>query len=86
MGGCMRIIRFIRFLRRAQGAKLFFVAVVIVYADEGTAEGEDFAKGDEHAVVYLAQWRAAEARDEQCAAETAHCHSGQELQAFHTHA
>ena len=60
-------IRFIRFLRACeQGAiKLFFVAVVIVYADERAAEGEYLAKSDEDGVMYLPQWRAAESRDQQ---------------------
>ena len=35
---------------------LFFVAVLVVYADEGAAEGEYFAKGDEDGVMYLSQW------------------------------
>ena len=60
-------IRFIRFLRACeQGAiKLFFVAVVIVYADEGACEGEYLAKGNQYAMVNLPQWRAAESRDQQ---------------------
>ncbi|MBQ5625489.1 MAG: hypothetical protein IIU96_00440 [Paludibacteraceae bacterium] len=44
---------------------LFFVAVVIVYADERAAEGEYLAKSDEDGVMYLPQWRAAESRDQQ---------------------
>ena len=44
---------------------------MIVYSDEGAGEGEDFAESDEHAVVYLTQRWAAEARDEQCASKYA---------------
>ena len=55
---------------------LFFVAVVIVYADERAAEGEYLAKSDEDGVMYLPQWRAAEPRYKQCAPESAHCHGG----------
>ena len=56
---------------------------MIVYADEGASEGEYLAKGNEYAMVNLAQRRAAEARDEQCAPESAHCSSDDELKAFH---
>ena len=38
------------------------VAVFVVYTDEGTAEGEYFAEGDEDGVMDLSQWRAKEAR------------------------
>ena len=38
---------------------------MIVYADEGAAEGEYLAEGDEDGVVNLPQWRAAEPRDQQ---------------------
>ena len=41
---------------------LLFIPVLVVDADEGAAEGEDFAKGDEDGVMYLAQWWAEEAR------------------------
>ena len=44
---------------------------MIVYSDEGAGEGEDFAESDEHAVVYLTQRWAAEARDEQHTAKYA---------------
>ena len=44
---------------------------MVVDADEGAGEGEDFAESDEHAVVYLTQRWAAEARDEQCASKYA---------------
>ena len=44
---------------------LFFVAVMIVDADEGACEGEYLAKGNQYAMVNLSQWRAAEARDQQ---------------------
>ena len=56
---------------------------MIVYADEGASEGEYLAKGDEYAMVNLPQWRAAESRDKQCAPESAHCSSDDELKAFH---
>ena len=62
---------------------LFFVAVVVVYADEGASEGEYLAKSDEDGEMYLAQRRAAEARDKQCAPKGAHCSSDDELKAFH---
>ena len=48
-----------------------FIPILIVNAYQTTAEGEYFAKGNEHGVVYLAQWRAAEASDEQDASEDA---------------
>ena len=35
---------------------LFFVAVFVVNADEGAAEGENLAKGDEDGVMDLCQW------------------------------
>ena len=54
-----------------KGRGLFFVSVVVVDADEWAAEGKDFAKCDKDGVVYLAQWWAAEARDEQDASEDA---------------
>ena len=41
---------------------LFFIPVLVVYTDEGAAEGEYFAKGDEDGVMDLAQWWADEAR------------------------
>ena len=41
-----------------------FIAVFVVYTDEGAAEGQDLAKGDEHAVVYLRQRRSDETRCE----------------------
>ena len=50
---------------------LFLVAVLIVNANEGTAEGEYLSESNEYGVVYLAQWWAAEARDEQDASEDA---------------
>ena len=34
-------------------------------------------------MVNLAHWRAAEARDEQCAPEGAQCYGGSELDGFH---
>ena len=56
---------------------------MIVYADEGAAEGEYLAEGNEDGMVDFAQWRAAEARYKQCAPESAHCSSDDELKAFH---
>ena len=44
---------------------------MVVYSDEGAGEGENLAKGDKHAVVYLTQRWATEARDEQCASKYA---------------
>ena len=44
---------------------------MVVYSDEWTAEGEHLAKCDEHAMVYLTQRWATEARDEQCASKYA---------------
>ena len=44
---------------------------MVVYSDEWTAEGENLTKGDKHAMVYLTQRWAAEARDEQCASKYA---------------
>jgi len=35
---------------------------MVINANEGAAEGEYLAKGDENRVMYLAQWWAAEAR------------------------
>ena len=49
----------------------FFIPILIVNPYQTTAEGKYLAKGNEHGVVYLAQWRAAEARDEQDASEDA---------------
>ena len=63
--------------------KLFFVAVVVVDADEGASEGEYLAEGNEDGMVDFAQRRAAEARDKQCAPESAHCSSDDELKASH---
>ena len=42
--------------------ELFFIAVLIIYSDEGAAEGQDLAEGDEYAMVDLRQRWAAEAR------------------------
>ena len=44
---------------------------MIIYPYQTPAEGEYLAEGDEHAVVNLAQWWAAETRDEQDASEDA---------------
>ena len=40
----------------------FFIPILVVDADEGAAEGEYFAEGDEDGVMDLSQWRAKEAR------------------------
>ena len=44
---------------------------MVVYSDEGAGEGENLTESDEHAVVYLTQRWATEARDEQCASKYA---------------
>ena len=59
------------------------IAVLVVYADQGAAEGEYFAKGDENRVMDLAQWWADEARHQHRASKDAQCHSGDELEVFH---
>ena len=41
----------------SEGGMLFLVAVLIVNADEGTAEGQYLAEGDEYAVMNLTQRR-----------------------------
>ena len=48
-----------------------FIPILIVNAYQTTAEGKDFAEGNEYGVVNLAQRWAAEARDEQDASEDA---------------
>ena len=50
---------------------LFLISIFIINADEGAAEGEDLAKGDEYTVMDLAQRRANEARYEQYTAKCA---------------
>ena len=40
-------------------------AIMIVYPHQTPAEGEYLAEGDQHRMVYLAQRRAAEPRDQQ---------------------
>ena len=44
---------------------------MVVYSDEGAGEGENLTESNKHAVVYLTQRWAAEARDEQCASKYA---------------
>ena len=44
---------------------------MVVYSDEGAGEGENLTEGDKHAMVYLTQRWAAEARNEQCASKYA---------------
>ena len=56
---------------------------MIVYPYQAPAEGEYLTEGNEDGMVYLAQRRAAEARYKQCAPESAHCSSDDELKAFH---
>ena len=56
---------------------------MVVYADEGATKGEYLSEGNEDGVVDFAQGRAAEAREKQCAPESAHCSSDDELKAFH---
>lgn len=62
---------------------LFPVAVVVVDADEGAGEGENFAEGDEDGGVNLACGRQGYSCDQQCAPESTHCSSKQELDALH---
>ena len=62
---------------------LFFVAILVIYPYQTTAEGEDFAKGDEDGVMDLCQWWAEEARHQHRASKDAQCHSGDELEVFH---
>ena len=50
---------------------LFFVAIMVIDADEGAGEGEYLAEGDEYRVVDLSQRRATEARYEHYASEDA---------------
>ena len=80
----MRKIRFIRFLRVCElGAKLFFVAVLVIYPYQTAAEGEYFAKSDEDGVMYLCQWWADEARGEHYAPEGAESNGYSQLKIFH---
>ena len=58
---------------------LFFVAVVVVNTDERATESEDFAEDDEYGVVNLADRMRDEPTREQCAPESAHCGSDDEL-------
>ena len=58
------------------------VAVFVVDADEGASEGQYLAEGDEHAVVYLCQWRTHKARGKHCAPEGAQCKRREELNVF----
>ena len=62
---------------------LLFIPVLVIYPYQTSAEGEDFAKGDEDGVMYLAQWWAEEARGKHYAPEGAQCSSGDELEVFH---
>ena len=87
MGGCMRKIRFIRFLGACAIGGIFslFVAILIVDADEAAAEGQYFAKGDEDGVMDLCQWRTAEARQQHRAPEGAERNCRCQLKIFHIH-
>lgn len=62
---------------------LFPVAVVVVDADEGACEGENFAESDEDSGVYLTCGGQGYSCCEQCAPESAHCSGKQELYALH---
>ena len=53
----------------AQRATSLFVAILIIYPYQTPTEGQYLAKGDEYAVVNLAQWWANEAREEQYASK-----------------
>ena len=44
---------------------------MVIYPYQTSAEGEDFAEGDEHAVVDLTHWRAEEPTCKQYASEYA---------------
>ena len=52
---------------------------MVVYADEGTAEGENLSEGDEYGVVDFAHRLCQEPACEQCAPEGAHCYRYYEL-------
>lgn len=52
---------------------------MVVYTDERATESEDFAEGDEYGVVNLADRMRDEPTREQCAPESAHCGSDDEL-------
>ena len=62
---------------------LLFIPVFVVDADQGAAEGEYFAKGDEDRVVDLCQWWAEEARGEHYAPEGAESNGYSQLKIFH---
>ena len=62
---------------------LLFIPVFVVDADEGAAEGEYFAKGDEDRVVDLCQWWADKARGEHYAPEGAESNGYSQLKIFH---
>lgn len=62
---------------------LFFVAVMIVDADERAAESENLSKSDKHRVVYLSHRLCDEPACEQCAPESAHCYRYYELDFSH---
>ena len=59
------------------------IAILIVDADEAAAEGQYFAKGDEDGVMYLCQWRTAEARQQHRAPEGAERNCRCQLKIFH---
>ena len=65
------------------GGMLFLVAIFVVDTDEGAAEGEYLAKGDEDGVVDLCQWRANEARHQHRASKNAECNCAKKLNRFH---
>ena len=50
------VVRFGRVVSALPRATSLAIAVLVVYTDEGAAEGEYFAKGDEDGVMYLSQW------------------------------
>ena len=62
---------------------LFFVAVVIIYADEGAAEGKYLTKSNEDGMVNFAKRRRYKPARKQCAPESAHCSSDDELELLH---
>ena len=59
------------YLLRVGGILLLAIAVLVVYPYQTPAEGEYLSESNEYGVVYLAQWWAAETRDEQDASEDA---------------
>ncbi len=68
---------------RARSYQLLLVAVLVVNPYQTPAEGQYFAKGDEDGVMYLCQWRTAEARQQHRAPEGAERNGDCELDFSH---